>query len=258
MLRQPGSGTLVPMRSWGSRWSARSLPTAASGLAATAVVVAVLAVACRSGRQSQLVDPLLRCWARAWLVPAGVHLKVEGVEHIRPGQTYMVVSNHQSNLDPIVHIAGIPLPLRFLAMRALFDLPLLGAVMRNIGMIEVDREDPDMTTIRDGTRRALSRRISVLVYPEGKTSGDGSIDGFHAGAFVLAVSNGVPILPVTLMGAHAVWKPGSNAIHGGVVRLVIGEPIATDQMTTRDAVRLSDDVRAWIVETYLRRNAPDA
>lgn len=232
------------------------MPTAASGLAATAAVVVILSVACRNGRTSRLTNPLLRSWARAWLVPAGVRLSVEGADRIEPGQAYMVVSNHQSNLDPMVHIAGLPLPLRFLAMRALFDLPFLGTAMRSIGMIEVDREDPDMRTIREGTHRALARGLSVLVYPEGKTSGDGTIDSFHTGAFALAVANGVPVLPVTLMGTRAVWTPGSNAIRRGVVRLVVGEPIATDRMTSRDAVGLRDEVRAWIVATYLRRDAP--
>ncbi|MDI1288364.1 MAG: lysophospholipid acyltransferase family protein [bacterium] len=246
------------MLSAGSRWSVRSVPTAVSGLAATAGVVVVLGIACRNGRSSVLVDPLLRTWSRAWLVPAGVRLQVEGVDHIRPGQAYVVVSNHLSNLDPMVHIAGVPLPMRFLAMRALFDMPVLGKVMRDIGMIEVDREDPDMRTIRDGTRRALSNGISVLVYPEGKTSGDGSIDSFHTGAFVLAISNRVPVLPVTLMGTRSVWTPGSNAIRRGTVRLVIGTPIATDEMAPRDAVALRDDVRGWIVATYLRRDATRA
>ena len=242
------------MRSPGPRVSARSLPTAVSGLAATAAVVVILGVACWHERSSGLVDPLLRTWSRAWLVPAGVRLRVEGVEQIQSGQAYVVVSNHQSNLDPMVHIAGVPLPMRFLAMRALFDIPVLGRVLRDIGMIEVDRDDPDMRSIREGTRRALSSGVSVLVYPEGKTSGDGSIDSFHTGAFVLAISNRVPVLPVTLMGTRAVWTPGSNAIRRGTVRLVIGAPIATDQMSARDAVALRDEVRAWIVATYLRRD----
>jgi len=180
-----------------------------------------------------------------------VRLRVEGAQNIDPTQPYVIVSNHQSNLDPMAHIAGIPLAIRFLAMRALFDIPVLGSVLRNIGMIEVDRDDPDMTSIRTGTQRALSAGISVLVFPEGKTSGDGSIDRFHSGAFVLAVANGVPVLPVTLMGTRAVWTPGSNAIRGGTVRIVIGAPIPTQDLTTRDAIGLRDRVHAWILETYL-------
>lgn len=238
-----------------ARWTARTLLTAASGLVATAGAVLVVSTACRGGRCSGAIDPVLRCWARAWLVPAGVRLRVEGIQHVRPRQVYVVVSNHQSNLDPMVHIVGLPLPLRFLAMKELFDVPLVGRAIRTIGMVEVDRGDPDMRGISEGTRRALSSGVSVVVFPEGQTSGDGSVGRFHTGAFAIAVANGVPILPVTLVGTRGIWAPGSNAIRRGVVRVVVGEPIPTAGLNARDAVRVRDDVRGWIVATYLRRDS---
>jgi 1-acyl-sn-glycerol-3-phosphate acyltransferase len=66
---------------------------------------------------------------------------VRGLEHIRADTVY-VVSNHQSNLDPMVHLRALPLSLRVLAIRELFRICLLGRAMRTIGMIEVDRNFP--------------------------------------------------------------------------------------------------------------------
>lgn len=188
----------------------------------------------------------MRGWARCWLRPAGVRLEVVGRERIRPGAAYIVVSNHQSNLDPMVHLAALRIPMRFLAMRELFDLPVLGAVLRRLGMIEVDRSDPDGRAIAEGTARALSAGTSVLVYPEGGTAGDGVVGRFRSGAFRLAIAHAAPVLPVATSGTRDVWPTDRNAIRSAAVRVVVGEPIATSGLSDTDVAALRDTVRAWI------------
>lgn len=107
---------------------------------------------------------------RAWLRAAGARVAVHGLEHIRADTTYVVVSNHQSNLDSMVDLRALPLPLRVLAMREQFQIWLLGRAMRTIGMIEVDRDSPDFGKIDQAAARALTAGHSLLVYPEGTTS----------------------------------------------------------------------------------------
>lgn len=232
------------------RWTVRTLTTAASGLVATSLTLIVGGAVGGGGRPSRLLDPVLRGWARAWLLPAGARLEIDGRHHVEPGQPYVIVSNHQSNLDAMAHLAALKRPIRFLAMRALFDVPVLGFVLRRIGMIDVNRADPDLTTIAQSVSSALAAGTSVLVYPEGATSADGTVDRFRTGAFTFAIANHVPILPIATSGTRAVWRPGSNAIHSATVRIVIGAPIPTEGLTLRDAVVLRDTVRRWIVETY--------
>ena len=67
-------------------------------------------------------------------------MAVHDLEHVRPAAAYVVVSNHQSNLDPMVHLQALPLSLRVLAKREMFQILLLGPAMRTAGMIEVDRD----------------------------------------------------------------------------------------------------------------------
>lgn len=240
-------------------WSLRSIPTFVSGAAATAAAMAATLGTGAGTPRSHLIEPILRAWARAWLFPAGVRLEVEGREHLAVGRSYVMVSNHLSNLDPIVHFAGVRLPLRFLAMRELFDIPLLGSALRRIGMIEVDRNQPDAAGIARGVERALADGASVFVFPEGQTSHDGSLNRFHLGAFVLAIEHGVPIVPIAIIGTREVWTPGSNAIHRGVVRLVIHEPIDTQDLTRLDAIGLRDKSRSAIAsargESVYRKEA---
>ena len=96
---------------------------------------------------SAVTDRVVRWWAAVWLRAAGARVVVDGLEHVEPAATYVVVSNHQSNLDPMAYLRALPLSLRVLAMHELFQIPLPGRAMRTAGMIEVDRDSPDFRQI---------------------------------------------------------------------------------------------------------------
>jgi 1-acyl-sn-glycerol-3-phosphate acyltransferase len=162
----------------------------------------------------------------------------------------VVVSNHQYNLDPIVYLATLPLSLRVLAKREMFRIWLLGPAMRTIGMIEVDRGSPDFREIDRAAARDLAAGHSLLAYPEGTTSPDGTIGEFKDGAFVIAVASRVPVLPVAIHGTCRIWPPGHNAIHGGQVRVVTGSRLQTSGLTQHDVARLRDQAREAISSAH--------
>ena len=109
---------------------------AVTGVLGTAAVVAGLF----SRRWAALVVHL---WGRACLLIAGVPVAVEGIEHIVPGERYVIMANHESALDIPVLLAALPtaLEVRFLAKKSLFSVPFLGWAMRSAGFVPVDRED---------------------------------------------------------------------------------------------------------------------
>lgn len=230
-------------------WTLRTVPTMLTGLLGTLFASVLLRGLARGGSDSPLVERILRFWGRSWLIPAGARVRVEGREHIQPGQSYVVVSNHQSNLDAMVHLAALGLPLRIMAKRELFALPILGPALRAIGMVEVDRAGPDIVAIDSAARDVVASGRSLLVYPEGTTSSDGTIRRFKSGAFSIAIGQGVPVLPVVLHGTRSIWAPGGIAIRGGPVRVVITEPITTGDLTRGDVAGLCDDVRAVLSST---------
>src|SRR5271165_3518353 len=194
-------------------------------------------------RQCIKVDRVVRWWAAVWLRAAGARVVVDGLEHVEPAATYVVVSNHQSNLDPMAHLRALPLSLRVLAKREMFQIWLLGPAMRAIGMIEVDRDSPDLGRIDQAAARALAAGHSLLVYPEGTTSPDGTIGEFKDGAFIIAVTSQVPVLPVAIDGTRRIWPPGRSAIHGGQVRIVVGSPLPTSGLAHHDIPRLREQAR---------------
>ena len=225
------------------RVSWRTVPAFIAGMLAT--LVASLVVLCRGpGRaDSALTGRIVRWWAALWLRATGARVVVHGLEHVRPRSAYVVVSNHQSNLDPMVCLRVLPPGLRILAKREMFRIWLLGPAMRAAGMIEVDRDSPDYGQIDQAAARSLAAGHSLLVYPEGTTSPDGTIGQFKDGAFIIAVASQVPVLPVTIDGTGRIWPPGQSAIHGGQVHMVIGNPLPTTGLTHHDIPGLRDQAR---------------
>jgi 1-acyl-sn-glycerol-3-phosphate acyltransferase len=231
------------VRRKGGRVSWRTVPAFAAGVLAT--LAAAVLVLCRGPARADApaTDRIVRWWAVAWLRAAGARTAVHGLEHVRADTAYVVVSNHQSNLDAMVHLRALPLSLRVLAMRELFRIWLLGRALRALGMIEVDRASPDFGQIDEAAARCLAAGHSLLVYPEGGTSPDGVIGEFKDGAFVIAVTGQVPVLPVAIDGTCRIWPPGRTAIHGGQVRIVVGSPLPTSGLAYHDIPALREQAR---------------
>jgi 1-acyl-sn-glycerol-3-phosphate acyltransferase len=228
----------------------RTVPTLAAGVLAT--VAGAVVVWCRGPARadSAVTDRLVRWWASVWLRAAGARVVVHGLEHVDPAASYVVVSNHQSSLDPLVHWRVLPLSLRALAMRELFQIPVLGRAMRTAGMIEVDRDCPDVGQIDAAAARSLAAGHSLLVFPEGRISPDGTIGEFKEGAFIIAVANQMPVLPVAIHGTRRIWQPGRRAIHSGQVRVTVGRPLPTGHQAGHDAARLCDQARDAICSAH--------
>ena len=145
----------------------RTVPTFVAGVLATLAGALLVRFRGPARADSAVTDRVVRWWAAVWLRAAGARVVVDGLEHVEPAATYVVVSNHQSNLDPMAQLRALPLSLRVLAMRELFRIPLLGRAMRIAGMIEVDRIPPTSARStmlppglwRPGTRCWSIRRV---------------------------------------------------------------------------------------------------
>src|SRR6202022_4038214 len=113
----------------------------------------------------------------------------EGVEHVRPGERYVVVANHQSTIDVLALLVVLQgrTSLRFVAKRALFLVPILGWGMRLYGHTSVDRESvrASLEGLREA-RRSVGERWSTVFFPEGTRSPTGRLLPFRLGAFRIA------------------------------------------------------------------------
>jgi 1-acyl-sn-glycerol-3-phosphate acyltransferase len=171
----------------------------------------------------------------------GTRLHTEGLEHLRPGASYVVVANHESDWDPVVLFAA----LRMLSMRAvvkdeMMRVPLLGRALALTGNVRVTRAQSggDIERLR-ATMRERPPDVSILFYAEGTRSRDGSLRPFKKGPFVTAIASGLPILPVATAGTYRIWPPVTVQLRRGPVAVCVGEPIDTAGLgpDDRDALR---------------------
>ena len=193
-----------------------------------------------------------RC-ARAWswliLATTGVEVRVEGLERVQRGRTYVFVSNHQSIYDIPVLFWSLPFQLRIIAKDSLGRFPVLGPHLKRTGHMLVDRTKPDKSGIFGWASGLTSRGLSLIIFPEGTRSRDGRLGKFKGGLLMLAMQAGLPIVPISVVGSRHVMRKGELTTRPGHVTLVVHEPIetvATPEPAPRDVRVLAERVRAII------------
>jgi 1-acyl-sn-glycerol-3-phosphate acyltransferase len=189
-----------------------------------------------------------RAWARALLAIGGVRVDVQGLEQIDPNGSYVFIANHASYYDTPVALAHIPVQFRFLAKRGLFQIPFLGTHLSRAGHIPVPREDPRaaVKTMQRAAEVIQQKKVSLLIFPEGGRTHDGTLQPFKEGGAYIAIRAGVPVVPMALIGTREVLPYGSGVIQSGEVTLRILKPMDTKQLSLKDRGKLTDELRDLI------------
>jgi len=159
---------------------------------------------------------------------------------------YVVVANHESFVDMLL-ISHLPIEMKWLSKETFFKIPLVGWMMRMAGDVKVVRGD---RTSGAAALRAchdrLTKKVSVMIFPEGTRTADGSLGPFKDGAFRLAIESGAPILPLALHGTRSAlhkhdWRFGDTRAE---VRVLA--PVSTEGLTESDIPALREKVRDLI------------
>jgi 1-acyl-sn-glycerol-3-phosphate acyltransferase len=190
---------------------------------------------------------LARLWSQAIIKAAGVRIKVVYHGSLDPKVPYVFLANHASSLDIWAVFAAIPRRIRFVAKKQLARIPLLGWVMWAGRFIFIDRQNAlaARRSIAEAGRR-IRGGDSVLLFPEGTRTRDGSLGAFKKGGFHLAMSAGVPIVPIALRGTRRLMPRGSLLLRPGSIEVIVGEPIPTAGLVESDRAALIERVRSTI------------
>lgn len=195
------------------------------------------------------MDSLARFWARSLFFLAGIRiLRPEG-NRFPDGGPYMIMANHRSYLDPPLLISEAPYFLRFLTKRELFFVPIFGWTLFAMGQIPIDRKRKEraITSLKRARRLLKVTGIGILAFPEGTRSRSEELLPFKKGAFVFAIENSLPIVPVWIAGTRACLPKGSWRIRKGKVAYVIGEPIPTSSYRYEQREELMERVRSQLL-----------
>ena len=148
-----------------------------------------------------------------WLMPAW-SLSVSGREKMKRRRQYIIVSNHQSQLDILVAFS-LFFPFKWVSKAEVFSLPFIGWNMHLNRYIPLKRGDKDSARqMMRACERALADGCSIYFFPEGTRSRTGALKPFKPGAFILAQQAQLPILPVVIDGTRAALPKYSLNFHG--------------------------------------------
>lgn len=160
-----------------------------------------------------LVDPNLKLvhwtsciWGSVltWVNPLWT-TKISGRNNIKSGQTYVLISNHQSMLDILV-LYRLFKRFKWVSKSELFKIPIVGWNMSLNRYISVDRSSKKShLQMMRACEKNLNRGNSIMIFPEGTRSRDGQIHTFKEGAFMIAKQTKVPIIPIVLKGTYAAF-----------------------------------------------------
>jgi 1-acyl-sn-glycerol-3-phosphate acyltransferase len=172
--------------------------------------------------------------------------RVVGTPPDDPRHPYVVVSNHQSFVD-ILLISHLPFEMKWLSKVEMFKIPLLGWLMRLADDIPVTRgERSSGSAALAACSERLSKRVSVMIFPEGTRSKDGALQEFKDGAFRLAIEHQLPILPLAVHGTRTALRKNDWRLGHADAEVRILAPIATEGLTLDDLDDVKERTRAAI------------
>jgi 1-acyl-sn-glycerol-3-phosphate acyltransferase len=177
---------------------------------------------------------------------AGVRVRAEGLQNIPPG-VCLFVANHTSNADPPAVVGAIPRRVSILAKKSLFRIPIVSQAFRLARFVPVDRANREAAVA--SVEKAIEyaqEGVSFLIYPEGTRSPDGRLLPFKKGSFVMAIKAGVPVVPISVVGAHRVLRKNALAIRTGEIVVKFHPPVDASSYTLQERDQLVARVHAAV------------
>lgn len=237
-LASRGSGGLGGMvRSAAAIWS----------LGATAAAGVAVGVTTLDKRRA--LNVMMQTYPQLVLTLNGVALNVRGREHLntRPA---VFVFNHRTNLDPFMMSALVGRDFTGVAKKELEKHPIMGPVGRVIDLAFVDRSGGanDIESLHR-VEELAAKGLSIVIAPEGHRYDTSTVGPFKKGAFRMAMTAGLPIVPVVFRNAEDISGRNSTTFHAGTVDVIVGAPIDTSGWELADLAANIDEVRQWYVDT---------
>jgi long-chain acyl-CoA synthetase len=184
------------------------------------------------------------------------HLKTRGLENLPGKGPYLLCSNHQSYIDPLVMVGALPYRL-FRDTFALGTSDIFGkGFMRRLARwIRVAVLDPDANLVPAMRAGAfgLRREHILILYPEGERTDDGNPRMFRKGAAILSIHTQAPIVPVAIEGFYEAWPRHKKFPQFTALRMVFGKPIqppALDQASEAAYERLTSELKSRVVAMW--------
>lgn len=225
-------------------------------IAASTIFFGCISLLCglwdKSGSQQHFIAHL---WARSLLIFSLSPVTLVGAEKLHLHETAVYASNHLSYYDTPVLFARLPFQFRILAKQALWKVPFIGWYLNRSGQVPVDQSTARnaVASLNRGVQ-TLKHGLPLVIFPEGGRSASGVTQPFVSGGAFMAIKAQVPIVPLTLVGTYELLPIHTYHLYPRPLQVIVGDPIPTTGLTTRDADALTQQVRDIITATYLKHH----
>jgi 1-acyl-sn-glycerol-3-phosphate acyltransferase len=189
--------------------------------------------------------------ARLLFFASGTKIIVNGLENLPPeSQISVYVANHTSYLDSFAVVASIPRNFSFIAKYELSQNFFTGAALKRVGTKFVERFDI-LRSVQDAEDIASTGHLtqSLFFYPEGTFTRVTGLRNFHMGAFIMAATTGMQVVPIAIRGTRSMLRPDTWMPRRGRITFTVGEAI------TPDAGVAAESVDSWAAAVNLREAA---
>jgi 1-acyl-sn-glycerol-3-phosphate acyltransferase len=189
---------------------------------------------------------VLRFWVHVirvvtWLVFLVLGpIKVRGRYRVPKKGGVLILANHLADLDPPALQVGCPRPIHFMAKSELFEMPVLGGILRLVNAFPVKRGEPDRTALKHAAA-LLKAGEAVCIFPEGQLSETGELQELKPGVALIVRMAGVPVICCGITNTNRVMPYGSFVLRPTFRRTLLewGE----ERTFAKDAS--ADEIMAW-------------
>jgi 1-acyl-sn-glycerol-3-phosphate acyltransferase len=206
----------------------------------------------KSGRQQHFIAHL---WARSLLILSFSRVQIVGTEKLHQHETAVYASNHLSYMDTPVLFSKLPFQFRILAKQSLWKIPFIGWYLNRSGQVPVDQSSARnaVASLSRGVQ-TLKHGLPLVIFPEGGRAATGQTQPFVSGAAYMAIKAQVPLIPITLIGTYELLPIHVYALYPRPLKIIIGDPIPTTGLTSRDADALTKRLFETITTTSMQHH----
>jgi 1-acyl-sn-glycerol-3-phosphate acyltransferase len=202
----------------------------------------------RSGRQQHAIAA---AWAQVLLWISLSPVTLVGRHRLLKHQIAVYAANHLSYFDTPVLFAKLPFQFRILAKQSLWKTPFVGWYLNRSGQVPIDANS-GRSAIAGLLRgvKTLNSGLPLVIFPEGGRAEYGVTTPFQSGAAFMAIKAQVPLVPIALIGTYELLPIHTYHLTPRPLKVVVGDPILTTGLTTRDAEALTQQLFTAITTLY--------
>lgn len=214
------------------------------------VAAGALGVGLLTGSKRTGVNFFTANWPQLMLATGGVSISVVGEQNLHVQRPAVFIFNHRNSFDVFVAAALVRENWTAVGKKELEKDLVAGTIGRIVDAAFIERDDPEKSVAGLHKVEELARRgLSVVIAPEGTRTGASEVGPFKKGPFRIAMTVGIPIVPIVIRNAEVMGDRTSMILHRGTVDVAVLPPVPVDGWTVAKLPHHIEQIRQLYIDT---------